>query len=698
MKSYFPGALCVALASGCSTSPVTSPVTEVVAARTAAPMSAPASPSSVLSGIDRSNFDASVRIQDDFYQSINGTWLKKTEIPADKSGWGAFLELRDATLPQLRSIIEDAARNPANVAGSEQQKIGDLFASFTDEARRDALGLEPLEAEFAKIAALTDKKQIPALIAHFSRIGVTTPYDITVHQDAKDATRYIADLSQSGLGLPDRDYYLKDDDAKLKESRAKYQAQIETMMAMAGHKSAATAARDIVELETRLAGAQWTKVQNRDPVKTYNRVELASLPTLAPGFDWKAYLGEAGIDGKISYLVVSQPSYLTGFSQALNDTPLETWKTYFSWHLLNSYAPYLSKSLVDQRFAFYGTVLRGVPQNEPVWKRAIRLEESVLGEALGKLYVARHFPPENKARMEKLVGNLLEAYRRSIDTLDWMSPATKKEAQAKLATFVPKIGYPSRWRDYAPLVIAKDDLVGNVRRANAFEYQRNIDKLGKPIDRQEWFITPQTVNAYYNPEMNEIVFPAAILQPPFFNGEADDAVNYGGIGAVIGHEISHGFDDQGSQYDGLGNLRDWWTKEDHARFSTKTAALIKQYGAYSPVAGYQVNGELTLGENIADNSGLAIAFKAYRLSLAGKPAPVIDGLTGDQRFYIGFGQVWRSKTREQETIVRIKTDPHAPDQFRGNGTVLNQDGFYGAFTVNPGDKMYLPPEQRVTIW
>ncbi|HJU70757.1 MAG TPA: M13-type metalloendopeptidase [Paucimonas sp.] len=669
--------------------------------KTAAPQSvAPVAASAVAttaSGIDMKNFDSAVRAQDDFYRHVNGAWLEKTEIPADKSGWGAFYELREETLPQLRAIIEDTLKG-AGTANSEAQKISGLYASFMDEQKLDANGLKPLAAEFAAIASIRNKRQIPALIANFNRFGATAPYDIGIHQDAKDATRYIVDLGQGGLGLPDRDYYLKDDDARLKEARVQYQAHIEKMLAMAGDRNAAASARNILALETALARVQWTKVENRDPVKTYNRVELAKLDALAPGYYWKSYLRAAGIDGKISYVVVSQPSYFTGFAKVLQTTPLEVWKTYFKWHLLNSYAPYLSKAYDQQHFAFYGTTLRGIPQQEPRWKRGIRLVEHAIGEGLGKLYVERHFPPAHKARMEKLVANLLEAYRQSIDKLDWMSPATKKEAQAKLATFMPKIGYPNKWRDYSALSVNKDDLVGNVRRANAFEYQRNINKLGKPIDREEWGMTPQTVNAYYNPELNEIVFPAAILQPPFFNAQADDAVNYGGIGAVIGHEISHGFDDQGSQYDGLGNLRDWWSKEDHEKFNAKTAALIKQYDAYSPLPGYHVNGNLTLGENIADNSGLAIAYKAYQLSLAGKKAPLIDGFSGNQRFFTGFAQVWRGKVRDQETIVRIKTDPHSPPEFRSNGTLRNQPSFYDAFGVKPDDKMYLAPENRVQIW
>ncbi|HYD81662.1 MAG TPA: M13 family metallopeptidase [Paucimonas sp.] len=650
------------------------------------------------SGIDHQHNDKTVRIQDDFYRHVNGNWLKSAEIPADKARWGSFDELRDSVLPRLRSIIEAAMQDGGKQPGSEAQKISDLYASFMDQAKVEALGLKPLAAEFAKIDALSDKKQIPALIAHFNTLGVTAPYVPWVWQDGKDATQYIVNLWQGGLGLPDRDYYLKDDDAKLKDARAKYQAHIEKMLMLAGDKDAAAGAKAIVEIETELAKVQWTKVQNRDPIKRYNKVELAKLAEIMPAYDWPSYLAGMGVAGKIASLNVAQPSYFNGLSKILQETPLAAWKTYFKWHMLSAFAPYLPKAFDEADFAFNSTVLRGVPQQEERWKRGARLVERSIGEGLGKLYVAKYFPPEHKARMEKLVANLLAAYRQSIDTLDWMGPETKKEAQAKLSMFKPKVGYPNKWRDYSALTIAKDDLVGNVMRANIFETKRNIAKLGKPIDREEWGMTPQTVNAYYSPSRNEIVFPAAILQPPFFNAAADDAVNYGGIGAVIGHEISHGFDDQGSQYDGHGNLRNWWTPDDHAKFKAKAAVLIKQYGAYSPVPGYNVNGELTLGENIADNSGLAIAYKAYKLSLGGKEAPVIDGLSGDQRFFLGFGQIWRSKTRDASMIVQIKTDTHSPGEFRGNGTLRNQAPFYSTFDVKAGDKMYLPPEERVTIW
>jgi putative endopeptidase len=496
--------------------------------------------------------------------------------------------LADDSQTQLRGIVEallQSADHPdAERPDPDQQKIADLYASFMDEAALERLGLTPLAAEFARIDALHGKQQIASLIAHFNQIGVPAPYSPNVHQDARDSTRYVFDLGQDGLGLPDRDYYLLNDQ-QLKQTRVLYAQHVEKTLRLAGDDQAALHARQIVELETALARVQWTKVQNRDPVKIYNKVAFEKLSHLAPGYDWQAYLSDSGVAGRTDYLVIEQPSYLTGFSTLLAATPLPVWKNYFRWHLLSEFSPYLSKSFVDQRFSFYGTSLSGVPQIKPRWRRGIDLLEQSIGEGLGRIYTAKYFPPESKARMEQLVGNLLAAYRQSIDTLDWMSPATKKEAQAKLATFMPKIGYPSKWRDYSSLTIGRDDLVANVRSANEFEYQRNIAKLGQPIDRTEWFMTPQTVNAYYNPELNEIVFPAAILQPPFFNAMADDAVNYGSIGAVIGHEISHGFDDQGSQYDGDGNLRDWWTKEDHEKFDAKTAALVKQYSAYEPGTG-----------------------------------------------------------------------------------------------------------------
>ena len=655
-------------------------------------------PVKLQSGIETQYFDYSVRPQDDFYRYVNGKWLDTTRIPADRSSWGSFYKLREKALDECRQLIETVARQPNKQPGSEAQKIGDLYNSFMDQARLEKLGLKPLQAEFARIDAVKDKQEIPALIAHLAAIGVNTPYYAGVHLDNRDSTQYIVDLSQGGLGLPDRDYYLRTDEKKLNEDLHKYRTHITTMLSMAGDRNAAAEAASIIVLETELAKVQWTRVANRDPVKTYNKYLLKDLPTLAPGYNWPGFLDAAGITGKTDHLTVSQPSYITGFNQALQVTPLAVWKSYFRWHLLADYAPYLSKKFVDENFAFNGTVLSGIPRIEPRWKRGVNLVNQSIGMAVGKLYVAKYFPPSSKVRMEQLVGNLLKAYRQSIATLDWMSPATKKQALIKLAKFVPKIGYPNKWRDYSRLTVTPDDLVGNVMRAQEFEYQRNINKLGKPVNREEWWMTPQTVNAYNSLEKNEVVFPAAILQPPFFNPRADEAVNYGGIGAVIGHEISHGYDDAGSQFDGDGNLKDWWTKQDHARFKARTEALVAQYSAYQPVPGYHVNGKLTLGENIADNSGLAIAYKAYELSLQGKKSPVIDGFTGEQRLFIGFDQVWRSKVRQNEKIRRLKIDSHSPNSVRATATLKNQPAFFTAFHIKPGDKMWLPPDKRVIIW
>jgi putative endopeptidase len=663
------------------------------------PAAQAASQAALQSGVDLQYVDHSVRPQDDVYRYLNGKWLDSFQLPADKATYGSFTVIDDATQEQLRGIVDglaQAAGGPA-AADPDVRKLTDLYASFMDEARLETLGLKPLQTEFAAIDALANRNEIPALIAHLNHIGAGAPYDFDINQDARNSLQYAVIISQSGLGMPDRDYYLKDD-AKLKEARAKYLAHIGKMLGMSGDAQAEAHAAAILDLETALARVQWTRVENRDPIKTYNKTSIADLATLMPGYDWGRYVRGSGMAGKVDSVIIAQPSYFSALDKLMTATPLPVWKVYFKWHVLAAAAPYLSKSFVDERFAFRGTVLSGIPENRPRWKRGIGLLDDAMGEALGKRYVEKYFPPQNKARMAALVHNLLDAYRRDIDTLDWMGPETKKGAQAKLAKLVTKIGYPDKWRDYSALQISRDDLWGNVVRANEFEYQRNVDKLGKPVDRNEWQMTPQTVNAYYNARMNEIVFPAAILQPPFFNVDADDAVNYGGIGAVIGHEISHGFDDKGSQYDADGNLHDWFTKQDHDRFAVKTHALVAQYDAYEPVPGFHVNGELTLGENIGDNSGLAIAYKAYELSLAGRAAPVIDGLTGPERLYLGWVQVWRGKVRESEAIQRIKTDPHSPPAVRGTAPVVNQAGFYAAFGVKEGDKMYLPPERRVSIW
>jgi predicted metalloendopeptidase len=659
----------------------------------AATVKSPAVRRALLSGVDLQYVDQSVRPQDDLYRHLNGKWLDSFQIPADKGSYGSFTYLYDATQEQLRVIVDGLDGS----GDAEARKIADLYASFMDESRLEALGLKPLQTEFAAIDAISDKKEIPALIAHLNRIGAGAPYAFSINQDARNSLQYAVIVRQSGLGMPDRDYYLKDD-AKLKDTRAKYLVHIGKMLGMAGDADAQSHAAAILDLETALAQVQWTRVENRDPIRTYNKTAIAELPQLMPGYAWPEYLRASDIAGRVDSVIINQPSYFSGLDKLMRETPLPDWKAYFKWHVLSAAAPYMSKAFVDERFAFSGTVLSGIPENRDRWKRGVALIDDALGEALGKRYVAKYFPPQNKARMEALIANMLEAYRRDIDTLDWMSPETRKGAQAKLTKLVTKIGYPDTWRDYGALQISRDDLWGNVVRANEFEYRRNLNKLGKPVDRSEWGMTPQTINAYYNPLMNEIVFPAAILQPPFFNVQADDAVNYGGIVAVIGHEMSHGFDDRGSQYDADGNLRDWFTPEDHQKFKAKTRVLVAQYGTYEPVPGFPVNGELTLGENIGDNSGLAIAYKAYRLSLAGKTPPVIDGFTGEQRLYLGWVQVWRGKEREAEAIQRIKSDPHSPAAVRGTAPVVNQEGFYAAFGVKQGDKMYLPPEKRVNIW
>ena len=702
MKRHLLALACAGSLVACS-SPQEPPKQAAAPATAPAPAPAP----TPKSGIDVQYIDASVRAQDDFYHHVNGKWLATTEIPADKSKYGTGSIVFDSIQEKLHGLVDDAAAGKVADSHADTRKIGDLYASFLDEATLETLDIKPLADRFARIDAIKDAKEIPALIAELNRTaGTVTPYGlqpnapivIAVHQDNKDATKYVADLQQSGLGLPDRDYYLKDDDAKLKGMRAEYRKHVEKMLAMAGDAQAAKSADAVLALETALAKAQWDKVALRDPIKAYNKFETGKLAGLAPGLDWDAFLEATGLKGKVDSVIVGQPSYLTAAAKLVKDTPLPAWKAYFRWHALSDYAPLLSKRFADESFAFNGTVLTGVPENQPRWKRGLSLVNAGIGEELGKLYTAKYFPPESKARAQQLVANLLAAFKQGIDKLDWMSAPTKQAAQAKLAKFTPKIGYPDTWRDYSALSIDKNDLVGNVTRAAQFEYQRNLNKLGKPIDRGEWGMTPQTLNAYYNPEMNEIVFPAAILQPPYFDPSADDAVNYGSIGAVIGHEISHGFDDQGAQYDGDGNLRDWWTKEDHEKFAAKTRALVAEYNAFEPVAGYHLNGELTLGENIADNSGLAIAYEAYQIALGGKPAPVIDGLTGEQRLYTGFAQVWRAKYRDNAAIQQIKSDPHSINEFRVKGVVINQPAFYRAFDIKEGDRMYHAPDQRVTIW
>lgn len=657
-----------------------------------------ASKSTGSSGLDLQWLDKSVRPQDDFFRFMSGKWLATAEIPSDRGRWGSFDQLRETSEKRIHEIVDGLDKNRKWKDGSNEQKIADMYASFMDEATIERLDIQPIKAKLQQIDSIKSSAEFPALMAQLSRMGVASPFGTGVGQDARESTRYAVYASQSGLSLPDRDYYLKQDDAKMAGFRQAYLQHLEKMLAMAGETDAKASAQSILQLETELAKIQWSKVENRNPVKTYNKVPLDQLTTTLSNFTWDQYFAELGMQGKMDYVIVRQPGYFNNLSKLFKEQTLESWKTYFKWQVLRAYAPYLSKRFADESFAFGGNILRGVPAQEARWKRGVGVVESALGEAVGQIYVAKYFPPEHKARMQELVNNLVLAYKQSIETLEWMSPQTKHEALQKLAKFTPKIGYPDKWRDYSQLRINRNDLVGNVLRDNEFSFQRQLAKLGKPIDRSEWGMSPQTVNAYYNSRLNEIVFPAAILQPPFFNAKADDAVNYGGIGAVIGHEISHGFDDSGSQSDGDGNLRDWWTAEDKANFGKLTKAMVEQYNGYSPVPGYQVNGALTLGENIADNSGLAIAFKAYQLSLHGKKSRVIDGYTGEQRVFMGWAQVWRGKAREKEAIRLVAVDPHSPAEFRGNGPLVNMPEFYTAFEVKEGDKMYVAPEKRIKIW
>ena len=566
-----------------------------------------------------------------------------------------------------------------------------------DEQGVEAAGLGELKSELDRIGGLADAAELPTLFGHLARLWVRTPLYLDVGPDERDATVYIAHLTQGRLGLPDRDYYLKDD-AHFLAVRAAYRTHIVKLLSLAGRPAVAADADAIIALETALARLQWTRVQNRDPIKTYNRRAVAALPALTAGNAWPSWLSAVGLVTEVRDVVVYQPSYFDGLNAILRDTPLATWRAYLAYNLLSAYAPYLPEAFATADYDFEQRTLRGVPEIQPRWKRAVAIVDRSLGFALGKLYVERHFPPANKARAEAMIAQMIAVYRESIDTLDWMGPETRRQALDKLAAMRPKIGYPEKWRDYDGLAIRRDDLVGNVMRARRFDHDFWMAKIGRKVDRTEWFTTPQVVNAFYSPSRNEIVFPAGILQPPFFDAGAEDAANYGGIGTVIGHEISHGFDDEGSHFDGDGNLRNWWTAEDRSHFEARTRGLVAQYDAFSPLPGYHVNGALTLGENIADNSGLAVAVKSYRRSLAGRPAPVIDGYTGEQRLFLAFAQIWKDKVRDAARIERIKADPHSPGQFRANGALRNQGTFDEAFDVKPGDGMYLPPDQRISLW
>jgi putative endopeptidase len=647
------------------------------------------------SGIVETGFDAKVRPQDDLFHHVNGGWIAEAKIPAEYGYFGNIMELRDKALADLRAIIEDAAKQEDAPSGSEARKIGDLYGSFMDEKKAEELGLEPIRGDLARIDAVPDKAGLLRLMAELQREGAGGLFRLFVAPDAKQSDREIVYLSQDGISLPDESFYR---DAKFRPIREAFQSHVQKMLTLAGRPEPAAAAKQVMDLETRLAKSHWDRVKSRDQTLSYNKKDRAALDALTPGFDWATYFDVTGAKA-LQEVIVRQPDFFAAMAVAYKDVPLDQWKTWLAWHVIHATAPFLNKAIVDEDFDF-ARKLSGATELPPRWKRGVQVVEGALGEAAGKLYVARHFPPEAKARMQQLVKNLIEAYRRDIQDLDWMSPETRKKALEKLAKFTPKIGYPDKWRDYSKLEIRKGDLLGNVRRADAFELDRDLAKLGKPVDRSEWTMTPQTVNAYYNPLFNEIVFPAAILQPPVFNRDADDAVNYGGIGAVIGHEIGHGFDDQGSKYDGDGNMKNWWTDSDRKEFEKRAKMLIEQYNGFAPaqLPGQHVNGALTIGENIGDLGGLAIAFKAYKISLEGTTPPVLDGRTGDQRFFIGWAQCWRAKYRDAELMRRLATDPHSPAEFRCNGVVRNLPEFYAAFGLKEGDKLWLSPDRRVRIW
>lgn len=645
------------------------------------------------SGIDPSTFDTNVRIQDDFYRAVNGTWLNETDIPADKSNYGSFTVLADLSEQRIREIIEEAAASE-HPQGSDAQKVGDLYRSFMNEERCEELGVGPVKDDLAAMGKLA-AADLSEIWGAFEATGVGSPVAMYVGQDAKESTKYIVSFYQSGTSLPDRDYYLEDD-PKYLEAREALKGYVTRLFQLAG-MSSDSVAETVLQLETQLAQVQWERTELRDAEKRYNKFSIEAIGKRTPHIDWDAYLTAAGVSDR-GDIIVTAPSFFEGLDKIIADTPITAWRVYQQYRVLDDAAPLLSKDFVDAHFEFHSKALAGIPEQKPRWKRGVSVVEGSLGEVVGKLYVEKHFPPEAKARMEQLVANLIKAFEQSIDELTWMTDATKQRAQEKLSKFTVKIGYPNVWKDYSALEIDPLDLVGNVRRSAMTEHNRMIDKLGKPIDREEWGMTPQTVNAYYMPPKNEIVFPAAILQPPFFNMSADDAVNYGGIGAVIGHEISHGFDDQGSKYDGDGNLKSWWTPVDRQAFEAITKRLVDQFSEYSPLPGKYVDGKLTLGENIADLSGLAIAHKAYRLSLDGKEAPLIDRWTGDQRFFLGWSQVWRRKYRDAEMMRRLLTDPHAPSWYRANGPVINIDAFYDAFNVQPDDALYRPKEERIKLW
>ncbi len=646
------------------------------------------------SGILTEYMDTTVNPGDNFTAFVNGTWVKETEIPADKSSYGVGYIVHEESEDNVKKIIEESASGDFET-GSDEQKVGDLFQSFMDLEKRNEIGVAPLNEELAKIDALSNYDDLATYFAYANKYGTNVPIGLFIYQDFKDPTIYTAYTWQSGLGLPDREYYLKTDD-RSKEIRAKYLEHVEKMFALANLENGAAAAKTVMGLETRLAEQHMEKEKTRDLVSLYNMFPVDTLSNIMPKFNWSAFLGEAGLD-KQEKLGVLMLDYTKALDKIITSTPLDTWKTYLKWGLIDANASRLNEAMNDQNWAFYSKELRGTQEQRPMWRRGVSVVNGTLGEVVGKVYVKRHFPPEAKAHMETLVENLIKAYDTSINELDWMSDATKKEALDKLSKFTPKIGYPDKWKAY-DIEVKADDYFGNRRRADLMEYNRELAKLGQPIDKDEWGMNPQTVNAYYNPTLNEIVFPAAILQPPFFDLNAEDAVNYGAIGAVIGHEIGHGFDDMGSTFDGDGVMRNWWTEEDKEEFKKRTGALIAQYNDFEVLPDLNVNGEFTLGENIGDLGGLSIALKAYKMSLNGEEGPAMDGYTAEQRVFIGYAQAWRNKARDEALRVQISTDPHSPADFRVNGVVRNVPEFYSAFDIKESDSLYLAPQERVKIW
>ncbi len=697
MKKFIVSAVCLTVVAACSDNSNHAEQKAKTAAKTEAQAKLDKkveAPKALVSGIDLANFDKSVRPQDDLFRHVNGSWLENFEIPADKSNYGSFTKLAEKAKEDVKAIIEDSAKMQAE-KGSDAQKVGDLYKSYMNTDLIEKLGTKPLMPEFAKIDAIKNGDDLSQYLAYAQMIS-TGPFGVFVYADPRDPETYITQMGQGGLGLPSRETYI-DEDEKSADIRKAYVEHMTKMFDLAGVENRAKHAAQIMKFETELAQKQWPKEKMRNPVARYNKKSLAELKTLMPNTNWDAWKAEAQLDA-MQQAIIGQPDYFVAVDKMMADVDLETWKSYFKWHMLTGAAPFLNSAIADENFRFYQGVLSGVEEQEPRWKRGVDVINGVLGEVVGKIYVQKHFKPEAKKRMTVLVENLRKAYGEGIKGLDWMGEETKKQALDKLAKFDPKIGYPDKWKDYSELTIEADDLAGNMRRATMVAVKQNREKLGQPIDKTQWFMTPQTVNAYYNPVMNEIVFPAAILQPPFFNLEADDAVNYGGIGAVIGHEMGHGFDDQGSQFDGDGKLRNWWTETDRAEFEKRADKLVAQYNDFTVLDDVHVNGEFTLGENIGDLGGMTIAYKAYQLSKQGKEAPVIDGMTGDQRVFVGWAQVWARKYRDEELRKRIKTDSHSPSEYRANGTVMNMPEFHQAFDVKPGDKMYKAPEERVKIW